>query len=61
MKYSLLNILVCPACKGKLEIEVEAEKDGEITTGSLICAKCNINYPIKDGIPTLMVPEKGDG
>jgi uncharacterized protein len=59
MQHSLLEILVCPVCKGNLELKVEAEKDGEIVTGSLRCAKCGVIYPITDGIPDLLPPDKG--
>ena len=58
MKKSLLTILACPVCKGKLELTVTAEKDNEIVTGSLYCAKCKVNYPITDTIPNLLPPEK---
>ena len=59
MQPSLLDILACPLCKGKLELKVAAEKGGEIVTGSLRCAKCGVTYPITDGIPDLLPPEKG--
>jgi uncharacterized protein YbaR (Trm112 family) len=59
MKYTLLDILVCPVCKGKLELKVEAEEKGEIVSGSLTCPKCGVTYPIKDGIPDLLPREKG--
>ena len=37
--------------------EVIEEKDGDIITGSLFCAKCNHSYPIKEGIPNLLPPD----
>ena len=58
MRRDLMDILVCPVCKGKLELKVEAEGEGEVITGSLRCPKCNVNYPITDNIPELMPPEK---
>ncbi|MFQ5464789.1 MAG: Trm112 family protein [Thermodesulfobacteriota bacterium] len=45
----LLNILACPRCKGG--IELSADRDG------LVCEKCGLRYPIKDGIPVLLVDE----
>ena len=43
----LLNILACPSCQGDL-VEQEAK---------LICQKCGYKYPIKDGIPVLLIDE----
>jgi uncharacterized protein YbaR (Trm112 family) len=54
MKRSLMDILVCPVCKGPLELKVEEEGEGEVIKGSLRCSKCNVVYPIADGIPNLL-------
>jgi len=58
MKRELVDILACPVCKEKLELKVEAEDGEEIITGSLHCGRCNVDYPIVDGIPNLLPPEK---
>ena len=58
MKKKLLDILVCPVCKGELKLTVDNEKGDEILTGSLYCGKCRVIYPIVDGIPHLLPPEK---
>ena len=39
MKRELMDILVCPVCKAKLELTVEEEKENEIVTGFLYCSK----------------------
>ena len=52
-----MDILVCPVCKGKLELSVEEENGEEIVTGSLYCSKCNVSYPIVEGIPNLLPPD----
>jgi len=57
MKKELMKILVCPVCKGPLQLTVNEEKEGEITGGSLFCQKCNHSYPIKDAIPNLLPPD----
>ncbi|MCX7911363.1 MAG: methytransferase partner Trm112 [Dehalococcoidales bacterium] len=57
MKRSLVEILVCPVCKGHLELTV-AEEAQEIIRGILSCPKCNVDYPVSDGIPSLLPPEK---
>ena len=45
----LLDILVCPQCKG--EINLNATGDG------LICDKCKLLYEIKDDIPIMLIDE----
>lgn len=58
MKRKLMDILVCPICKGKLELKVEEEEGEEIVTGSLICSNCEVDYPITESIPNLLPLEK---
>ncbi len=57
MKRSLMDIIVCPVCKGDLTLTVAAEEGDEIVTGSLHCGKCNVDYPIEESIPNLLPPE----
>jgi len=47
----LLDILVCPLCKGKLEYD---EKENV-----LVCHESRLKYPIEDDIP-IMLPEKAE-
>ncbi|MBK6663282.1 MAG: methytransferase partner Trm112 [Thermoflexaceae bacterium] len=54
MRQDLMDILVCPLCKAKLELDVASEEAGEIMTGTLTCTGCNERYPIEDGIPNLL-------
>ena len=42
----LLETLRCPSCRSSLTLSSE----------TLICARCNISYPIVDGIPRLLLP-----
>jgi len=60
MKRELVDILVCPVCRGKLELSVEEESEKEVVTGSLYCTKCNEHYPIVDAIPNLLPPDRRD-
>lgn len=47
---TLLEILACPACKGKIE---HIEKDDK-----LVClGECKRRYPIRDGIPVMLIDE----
>ncbi len=43
----LLDLLACPACKGKVEVE---EK-------KIVCRHCGRKYPVKDGIPIMLIEE----
>ena len=48
----LLEVLACPSCKGDIELlEYEAKTFG------LECLKCKCIYPIKDGIPVMLIDE----
>ena len=57
MKRELMDILACPVCKGGLELNIAAEEDGDVITGSLRCPKCDVSYPIVDSIPNLLPPD----
>ncbi|OCC15034.1 Protein YcaR in KDO2-Lipid A biosynthesis cluster [Dissulfuribacter thermophilus] len=46
---ALLDILVCPKCKG--ELKITKKQDG------LICNTCSLVYPIKDDIPVMLIDE----
>jgi len=45
----LLEILVCPACRAK--VEVNADGSG------LKCVECKRVYPIRDDIPVMLIDE----
>ncbi len=49
LKKELLEILVCPQCKG--EIYLNENENG------LICEVCRLIYEIKDDIPIMLVDE----
>lgn len=49
MDAKLLEILVCPVCKGPL-LYKKAEQE-------LICRPCRLAYLIKDGIPVMLEDE----
>ena len=57
MKKELMDILVCPVCKGKLTLSVDEENETGIVAGSLYCSKCNAHYPVVDAIPNLLPPD----
>jgi uncharacterized protein len=45
----LLDLVVCPACKGDLEVRTNPE--------ALRCTSCGRVYPVRDGLPALLVEE----
>ena len=45
----LLEILVCPLCKGPLLYRKDA--------GELVCRADRLGYPVRDGIPVMLEDE----
>ena len=45
----LLDLLVCPACRKPLAMKDEGQ--------SLKCGGCRRVYPVRDGIPVLLIDE----
>jgi len=46
---TLLEILVCPACRAKLSVDDHA--------GELVCNGCGLAYPVHDDIPVMLIDE----
>jgi uncharacterized protein YbaR (Trm112 family) len=51
-----MEILCCPMCKGELSLTVRTGNAHEVLEGNLHCGACNLDYPIEDGIPNMLVP-----
>jgi uncharacterized protein YbaR (Trm112 family) len=45
----LLKILACPACDDRPPLRLDGE--------TLVCDKCRRVYPVREGIPILLVDE----
>lgn len=45
----LLDLVVCPQCRGTLAADEAAEE--------LLCGQCGLAYPVRDDIPILLVDE----
>ena len=45
----LLEILACPACKAKVELQPDAS--------GIKCVECQRVYPIRDDIPVMLIDE----
>lgn len=49
----LAGILVCPVDKADLTEDVETQR--------LVCTECRRRYPVRDGIPIMLVEEAEGG
>jgi uncharacterized protein YbaR (Trm112 family) len=49
MDTKLLDILVCPVCKGPLQFHKPEQE--------LICSPCRLAYPVRDDIPVMLEEE----
>jgi uncharacterized protein YbaR (Trm112 family) len=45
----LLEILVCPKCKGELEYRQQPHE--------LLCHHCKLRYEVRDDIPIMLIDE----
>lgn len=45
----LLEILICPACRAKVELKADGS--------GLRCVSCHRLYPVRDDIPVMLVDE----
>jgi uncharacterized protein YbaR (Trm112 family) len=45
----LLQILVCPKCKGELEYRQDPHE--------LVCQTCKLRYEVRDDIPIMLIDE----
>ena len=60
MKKTMMDILACPMCKNHpLELKITKEDNKEVISGTLLCKKCGLSYPIEDGIPNMLPPQSG--
>lgn len=46
---TLLDLIVCPACRSDLRVDDQHEE--------LVCSGCGLAYPVRDDIPVLLVDE----
>ena len=48
----LIEILVCPICKGPLE-----QRKTQAAQAELVCKPCRLAYPVRDDIPIMLEGE----
>ena len=51
--HRLLDLLVCPICKGPLELL----RDEQLRPLELACHADHLAFPLRDGIPVMLEPE----
>jgi SAM-dependent methyltransferase len=54
MHGSLIDLLVCPACRADAPLRLDAcekEDDGQILEGELGCSRCASRFPVRRGTP----------
>jgi SAM-dependent methyltransferase len=57
MRPRLVDLVVCPRCRGPLSLRADRVDGDEVMSGTLACEPCG-DYPIVDGIPRLL-PQPG--
>ncbi|HEY6133958.1 MAG TPA: Trm112 family protein [Rubrivivax sp.] len=53
MDHRLIELLVCPVCKGPLTLLRDADNHPH----ELACPADHLAFPIRDGIPVMLEPE----
>ena len=53
LDHRLIDLLVCPLCKGALEMQ----RDAEQRPVALACRADRLAFPIRDGIPIMLAEE----
>ena len=53
LDHRLIDLLVCPVCKGPLEMR----RDAEQRATDLVCPADRLAFPIRDGIPVMLENE----
>jgi len=53
MKKFLYDILICPKCKRKFDVQIASKQNDDVVEGYLQC-KCGCKYPVIDSIPRIL-------
>ena len=47
----LMDVLVCPSCRGAVELRTDDDRE------VIACTVCGLRYPVRDGLPVMLVEE----
>jgi uncharacterized protein YbaR (Trm112 family) len=53
LDHRLIDLLVCPVCKGPLEMN----RDDALRPVELVCPADRLAFPLRDGIPVMLEAE----
>ena len=53
LDHRLIDLLVCPLCKGPLTMQ----RDAQMRQSELVCTADRLAFPIRDGIPVMLESE----
>jgi uncharacterized protein YbaR (Trm112 family) len=53
LDHRLINLLVCPVCKGPLEMH----RDEALRPLEMVCPADRLAFPLRDGIPVMLESE----
>jgi len=53
LDHRLIELLVCPVCKGPLELL----RNSELKPTELVCHADRLAFPVRDGIPVMLEQE----
>ena len=63
MQTRLMQWLACPICTGEVRLIARDENPPapavDITFGALTCGRCNVYYPIWNGVPRMLTYRTG--
>lgn len=60
MDHRLIEMLVCPVCKGPLEDRRRTAEEATaraLPARELVCAADRLAFPVRDGIPVMLATE----
>jgi uncharacterized protein YbaR (Trm112 family) len=46
-----MDVLVCPSCRGAVELRTDDDRE------VIACTVCGLRYPVRDGLPVMLVEE----
>jgi uncharacterized protein YbaR (Trm112 family) len=57
MDSRLLDIIVCPLCKGSLKLEKSLPGKPSDADAELVCKRDRLAFPVKEDIPVMLVDQ----